>query len=97
MVDMSRGFESLYVYTNVVEPRFIGDILLPLLCIILLNSELGETMSRSFEKIQYVPVLCKEFCSFKIDIRDDTGGPVPFESGKVIVTLHFRRCRTKHF
>ena len=27
VVDMSRGFESLYVYTNVVEPRVVGDSL----------------------------------------------------------------------
>ena len=39
---------------------------------------------------QYVPVSKKEFNTVEIDIRDDTGRPVPFEFGKVITTLHFR-------
>src|SRR6218665_3364954 len=36
--------------------------------------------------------LCKKkhFESIEIDIRTDTGKPIPFEYGKVIVTLHFR-------
>ena len=31
------------------------------------------------------------------EIRDDTGRPVPFERGKVTVTLHFRRRSTGLF
>lgn len=51
-VDMSRGFESLYVYTNIVERRFLGDSLVPFLHVTPLNGEQSETVSRSFEKIQ---------------------------------------------
>ena len=31
--------------------------------------------------LQYVPVSKKEFNTVEIDIRDDTGRPVPFEFG----------------
>ena len=33
----------------------------------------------------------KEFNAVKIDIRDDSGRPVPFEFGKTIVTLHLHK------
>ena len=82
VVDMSRGFESLCVYTNVVEPRVVGDSLVPLLRIVPLSGRQGNTVSQIFQKTQYVPVLCKEFGTIEIDIRDDTGRPVPFERGK---------------
>ena len=82
VVDMSRGFESLYVYTNVVAPRVVGDSLVPLLRIVPLSGRQGNTVSQIFQKTQYVPVLCKEFGTIEIDIRDDTGRPVPFERGK---------------
>ena len=39
-----------------------------------------------------MPVLSREFGSIVTEIRDDTGRPVPFERGKVTVTLHFRRA-----
>ena len=37
VVDMSQGFESLNVYTNVVEPRVVGGSLVPLLRIVPLS------------------------------------------------------------
>ena len=47
--------------------------------------------------IQYLPLLYKEFGSFFIDTRDDTGTPVSFQRGKVTVTLHFRWRKTGLF
>ena len=38
-------------------------------------------------------VLSREFEAVEIEIRDDTGRPVPFERGKVTMTLHLRRHR----
>ena len=46
---------------------------------------------------QYVTVSRKEFNTVVIDIRDDTGRPVPFEFRKVVATLHFRRSRNPYF
>ena len=97
VVDMKQGFESLYVYTNVVESRVVGDSLVPLLRIVPIQGEHGHTISRHFEHVQYLPLLRKEFGTIEIDIRDDTGHAVPFERGKVTVTLHFRRRKTGLF
>ena len=97
VVDMKQGFESLYVYTNVVESRVVGDSLVPLLRIVPIQGEHGHMISRHFEHVQYLPLLRKEFGTIEIDIRDDTGHAVPFECGKVTVTLHFRRRKTGLF
>lgn len=97
VVDMTQGFESFYVYTDVVESRVVGDSLLPLLRIVPIQGDHGQTVSKYFDHVQYIPLLCKEFGTIEIDIRDDIGHPVPFERRKLTVTLHFRHCKTGLF
>ena len=94
---MRRGFESLYVYSSIVEPRIVGDKISPLLRIVPITGIHGEMVTASFDHVQYIPVLSREFGSVETEIRDDTGRPVPFERGKVTVTLHFRRCSSGLF
>ena len=92
IVDFRRGFESLYVYSSVVEPRIVGDKIASLLRIVPITGRHGEMVTARFDHVQYIPVLSREFGSIETETRDDTGQPVPFERGKVTVTLHFRRC-----
>ena len=97
IVDLRRGFESLYVYSSIVEPRIVGDKIAPLLRIVPITGRHGEKVTARFDHIQYIPVLSREFGSIETEIRDDTGRPVPFERGEVTVTLHFRRCSSVLF
>ena len=97
VVDMAQGFYSLYVYTNVVESRVVGHSVVPLLRIVPLEGKHGDVVSKSFDNVQYIPVLHKEFTTIEIDIRDDAGRRVPFERGRVTVTLHFRRRKPSFF
>ena len=66
--DMSQGFYALYVYTNVVESRVVGDTVAPLLRAVPLEGKLGDVVSKSFDNVQYIPVLHKEFTTIEIDI-----------------------------
>lgn len=91
--DISRGFSSIYVYCNVLEHIPVGDTKAPLLRIVHLSGKSGDNVHTIYEKPLYVPLQQKTFDSIEIDIRSDTGNPIPFEYGKVIVTLHFRRCK----
>ena len=93
VVDLRRGFESLYVYSGIVEPRIVGDKIAPLLRIVPITGRHGEMVTASFDHVQYIPVLSREFGTIETEIRDDTGRLVPFERGKVTVTMHFRRRR----
>ena len=97
VVNMTRGFDTIYVYTDVVESRIVGDSLAPLLRTLRVAGSHGATVSDRFTNIHYVPLLYSNFKSIEMDIRDDTGRRVPFEYGRVTVTLHFRRRRTGLF
>ena len=99
VMTISQGFESLYAYTNIVEPHVVGDSLVPLLRIVPMKGDHGQMMSNIFNHIQHFPLLRTEFGTIEIAIRDDTGRAVAFVRGKVTVILHFRQsrnARTEH-
>ena len=97
VVQMDQGFDTIYVYTDVVESRIVGDSVAPLLRALPVGGRHGETVSDRFTNIHYVLLLYSHFKSIEIDIRDDIGRRVPFEYGRVTVTLHFRRRMTGLF
>ena len=88
--DVIRGFNSLLVYCNMLEHVLVGNTKVPLLRTIPISGRSGDNVHVSYDKPQYVPIQQKHFDSLEIDIRNDVGQPVPFESGKVVITLHFR-------
>ena len=92
IIDLRRGFESLFVYSSIV-----GDKIAPLLRIVPITGRHGEMVTARFDHVQYMPVLSREFGSIETEIRDDTGRSVPFERGNVTVTLHFRLCSSGLF
>ena len=94
MVQTDQGFDTIYVYMDVVESRIVSDSLAPLLRALPVAGSHGATVSDRFTNIHYVPLLYSHFKSIEMDIRDDTGRRMPFEYGKVTVTLHFRRRMT---
>ena len=79
IVDLRRGFESLYVYSSLVEPRIVGDKIVPLLRIVPITGRNGEMVRTRFDHVQYAPIMHREFGTVETEIRDDTGRPVPFE------------------
>ena len=93
VVDVSQGFYSLYVYCNLIEPRPVGDSSVPLLRIVPIEGRNGQMITKVYQHIQYLPLLQKHFSTIEIDIKKDTGERVPFELGKLVVTLHFRKQR----
>lgn len=95
VADLHQGFYSLYVYCPVVEPRMVGDAFVPLLREIAIEGHSGDVITKTYEKIHYIPLQHRRFETLDIYIRDDTGKPVPFEWGKVVVTLCFRRRSLK--
>ena len=80
-----------------VEQLVVGDKIVPLLGIVPITGQHGEMVTTRFEHVQYIPVMSREFGTIETEIMDDTGRPVPFEWGKVTVTLHFRRRSTGLF
>lgn len=89
--DISRGFYSLFVYCNVVEPQIVGDVYVPLLRTVAINGERGAYVVKTYSEPHYVPVSTDEMAVIEMNIKDDTGQDVPFMSGKVVCKLHFRQ------
>ena len=92
MCDISEGFSSLYVYSNIVEPQIVGDVQAQLLRIVAVK-EKSRIFNHveSFQHVQYLPVSDNGTETIKMFIRKDDGRPVLFQTGKVIVTLHFKK------
>ena len=97
VVDINQGFYSLYVYTDILEQRIIGDTTAPLLRVVPVKGHQGDLITKTYENIQYFPVQKKTFSTIEINIRTDMGTPVKFQRGKVYVTLHFRKKRLGYF
>jgi hypothetical protein len=87
--------DSLYLYCDVIEPRVVGDSLVPLLRIVPVEGEHNDLVTRIYENVHYVRLQRKSFQTLEINIRDRTGKKVPFERGTLNVTLHFRQ-RKRH-
>ena len=95
--DVEGGLHAMYIYCDVLECVPVGDTLAPLLRIVEVNGLRGEMSHIQYDRPRYVPLQKKVFDSIEVDIRDDTGEPIPFDSGKLIVTLHFRRAKDSYF
>jgi len=97
VIDLRDGFYSLYVYCNLLAPRPVGDQMVPLLRIVPVKGRYGDEVTKTYENVHYHPIQHKYFDTIELDIRDDTGRPVPFERGKVVTTLHFKKRRSPLF
>ena len=98
--DLNDGIHSMYFYCDLLECVPVGDTSAPLLKIISLDGGLekhGQVIYRYYEKPRYVPLQKKNFETLEIDIRDSFGEHIPFQSGTLIVTLHFRRVKENYF
>lgn len=93
--NLSLAFpDKLFVYSDICESYITGDVQTPLLRIVPVdytNYIYGSTQTKSFSPPIYIPLQRTEFNTIEIDIRTDTGKPVPFESGPLTVILHFKR------
>ena len=81
---------AIYVYCDVIKHRTVGHTLAPLLAVLPVTGKSGAYISKRYDKIQYHPVLKKNFSDIHISLRDNQAKRIRFCKGKVIVTLHLR-------
>lgn len=91
--DISEGFSALYIYSDVIQSQVVGDTLAPLLRVVPIELKSPPPLNNwiRFEHIQYLPINKSQSDTIEVNIRRDNGNVVPFESGKVVLTLHFKR------
>lgn len=89
--DMLGGMHSFYVYCDIVEPQIVGNVFAPLLQVINIEGKYMDIINHAYISPHYIPVLKKSFNTIDIAVKTDQDEPVPFEFGKTIVKLHFKR------
>ena len=93
ILDLSQDLQSMYVHCDLVEPQVVGDGHAPLLRTVPLTRVLDtpDTTHKVFNHIYFLPVHRNDIHTIEIDIRDDVGRPVPFNRGRLIATLVFKK------
>ena len=81
------------VYCDVIKHRTVGHTLAPLFAVLPVTGKSGVYVSKRYDKIQYHPVLKKNFSNIHISLRDDQAKRIHFRKGKVVVTLHLQPRR----
>ena len=90
-VDLNRGLHTFFIYCNIAEYQLVGDANVPLLRTVPVSGKNGDVVVHSFDNVHYTGLSRSTFQEVEVHITDDTGKKVPFEHGRVIVKLHFKR------
>lgn len=88
-----RGMNLMYVYCDVASHSIVGDTKTPLLRVCNVTGKHRDFVRHTYVQPHYVPVGRHEFDTIEIAIYNELGKPMPFQYGKSVVTLHFRRKR----
>lgn len=91
VTDPTADFQTILIYSDIVEPQIVGNVYAPLLKMIKVTGTHGETVINQFDRSHYLPVSRKHIDTIEIDLRLHNGHFVPFERGRSCVKLHFRQ------
>jgi hypothetical protein len=89
--DINAGMRLMYIYCDVAAHSSVGDTQAPLLRVCDMEGQYGDTVRTSFVDTHYVPVQKRHFDTIEISINTEQGQLVPFQFGKSLVKLHFKR------
>ena len=68
----------MWIYTDIVDAQFVGDVKVSLLRIVNTQGNYGDNVNASFHYMQYVPIKVKSFETIEINIKDDKNENVSF-------------------
>ena len=86
---------QLFIYSDLVSPRVVGHVTAPLLRTVNSLPSVSEDFDQIFyrfpdSKRQYIPLAQIEVGEAEFYVADDTGEE-PLGSGKLVLTLHFKK------
>jgi hypothetical protein len=85
--------ERMYIYLNIIKPIDMNDNPMKLLKLVNTEGEPFKTTQAEFSNLTYVPVEKGSHNMLQVYIKNDRGMFVPFMSGTVVLTLHFRKTQ----
>jgi hypothetical protein len=87
--------ERMYIYLNIIKPIDMNDNPMKLLKLVNTEGQPFKTTQEEFSNPTYVPVEKGSHNMLQVYIKNDRGMFVPFMSGTVVLTLHFRKLQNK--
>ena len=81
----------MYIYSDTASYTNVGGTKAPLLRVCNSGGGFGGTISKSFVHPLYVPLSHNDIETIEVNINNELGLPMPFQFGKSVVTLDFRR------
>ncbi len=90
-IDCSRGIDALYVYSDIVQTKLVGDTSVPILAVVPVTGEHGAMAFKEYSTPVYTDLSKDVFSTIEIYLMDSAGRSIPFEFGKLTVLLHFRK------
>ena len=88
-MDMTRGIDSIYVYTDIIQTKLVGDSCVPLLRVVPVEGKFGDEICKEYNSPLYSPVAKHDFSTIELYLMDSAGRHISFTSGKVTVLLFF--------
>ena len=90
---VTGGLNNIYVYTDIIKELTVGGVNAPLLRIVNLSLKTNNegSTSKNYDKLYYHPLNSLYVETINIQLRDEIGKLVHFDSGTVVVTLSFRQ------
>jgi hypothetical protein len=91
--EITGGLHSMYIYSDIVKPSFVGDTYAQLLRVINVDhkSKWSEQTGTTFNNLNYHQVSGNAITTIEVSLKDDTGDLFPFQGGRTWLTLHFRK------
>ena len=92
---LNRNITALYVYTNIIESVYVGNVRAPLLLTCPFKAKDSKDKVNQIEFLNpcYTPINRSSINQIDIAIYDDAGALIPFLYGKTKLSLDFRRKR----
>ena len=88
----SGGLHQMYVYTDCIHPQPHPDGNVNILRTVAIDEDPNKRYaSKRFQKIFYYPLKALTITTISFDLFDDTGKHIGFDTGKVLIVLHFRK------
>jgi hypothetical protein len=87
------GQTRMHVYTDIVKPQYVGDILAPLVLIENYDGKSGRPNTKSVDNLQYFDLASNVIDKIHVYIKSETGDNLPFKFGNFCAQFHFRRKR----
>jgi len=93
---MLDDVSSIFVYSDIVKPQFVGDVKAQLLAIVNVPDEPGKSGKHKEVSPSYIPVSKSIIDQISIELHNDTGAFIQYPEGtdsKIIIRLKFRPRR----